>query len=451
MVKNLTTGSPRRLIITFAVPLLIGNLFQQLYNIADTLIVGQTLGVSALAGVGSTAGIMFLVIGFMQGLTAGLAIPLGRAFGAGDAAGVRRSFALGLWISALVALAVSLAGALSARWLLEVMQTPADILEDAAAYLTVILGGSAAVTFYSLLANTLRALGDSRTPLYFLMIAAVLNIGLDLLFILGFGWGTAGAGWATVISQLLSVLLCALYLWRKVSQLHISPADFTPARGELTEHLRMGFPMAFQLSVIALGTVLIQYALNLLGSTAVAAYSVAQKVESLAMFPLVSFGIAVGAFTAQNVGAGRLERVRLGVKQTGAVSILFGYTAGALIIAAMPLLVTAFVGQGHGEVTHLARLYFLVSVPLYPALSLLFIYRYALQALGNALVPTLAGFLELAARILTVLLVAPAFGYLGIIIANPLAWVGALIPLAYTYRRAFTRSMVKTATEGESA
>ncbi|MDO4898543.1 MAG: MATE family efflux transporter [Rothia sp. (in: high G+C Gram-positive bacteria)] len=439
MVKNLTLGSPRRLIINFAIPLLIGNLFQQLYNIADTLIVGQTLGVKALAGVGSTAGIMFLIIGFMQGLTAGLAIPLGRAFGAGDAAGVRRSFAIAVWVSATVALMVSASGALLAPQILKVMQTPADIMQDATAYLTVILAGSAAVTFYNLLANTLRALGDSRTPLYFLIIAAVLNILLDLLFIVGFGWGVAGAGWATVISQLLAAILCCVYLWQTVEQLHLSAEDFRPVSGELHEHLRMSLPMAFQFSVIALGTLLIQYSLNLLGSTSVAAYSVAQKIESLTMFPLVSFGVAVGFFTAQNMGAGLHDRVRLGVRQTAVISIIFGCTVGVFIIAAMPLLVAAFLGAGHGEVTELARLYFLVSVPLYPALSLLFIYRFALQALGNAFIPTLAGFLELAARLLTVLLIVPAFGYTGVVVANPMAWIFALIPLAFTYRRSFIK------------
>ncbi|KLA48043.1 diguanylate cyclase, partial [Ligilactobacillus ruminis S23] len=282
-MKTLTKGNPIKLILLFAVPLLIGNLFQQLYSLSDTIIVGQTLGVDALAAVGSTGSIQFLIIGFAQGLTAGLSILTAQYFGAGDYQKVRQSFVTSIVITVIVTVLLTIFSLTFVGKILDLMQTPAEIKNDAQTFISVIFASMVVLMAYNLLSNIIRALGDSKTPLYFLIFATIVNVILELLFLLVFHWGIAGAGFATVLAQGVSVVLCIVYIIRKLPLLQIEWKDFkTITKKSLGKHLYVGLPMAFQMSIIAIGSVLLQSALNGLGTTAVAASTAGGKIDQLA-------------------------------------------------------------------------------------------------------------------------------------------------------------------------
>ena len=291
-MKTLTKGNPIKLILLFAVPLLIGNLFQQLYSLSDTIIVGQTLGVDALAAVGSTGSIQFLIIGFAQGLTAGLSILTAQYFGAGDYQKVRQSFVTSIVITVIVTVLLTIFSLTFVGKILDLMQTPAEIKNDAQTFISVIFASMVVLMAYNLLSNIIRALGDSKTPLYFLIFATIVNVILELLFLLVFHWGIAGAGFATVLAQGVSVVLCIVYIIRKLPLLQIEWKDFkTITKESLGKHLYVGLPMAFQMSIIAIGSVLLQSALNGLGTTAVAASTAGGKIDQLATLPMMSFGV----------------------------------------------------------------------------------------------------------------------------------------------------------------
>jgi len=432
-MKDMTQGSPIKLIIMFTIPLLIGNLFQQFYNMADTLIVGRTIGVNALAAVGSTGSIMFFIIGFAQGLTAGLSIITAQRFGAKDIAGVRKSVGTSFWISIVFTIVLTILSVVFTKPALVMMNTPVEILDDAYSYLIVINAGVGAAVLFNLLANLLRALGDSRTPLLFLVIASILNILLDLVFILVFKMGVAGAGLATVISQLFSCLLCLIYIHKKVPLLQFKTADWSIDWAFIGQHMRVGFPMGFQASIIAIGAIILQITLNGLGAMAVAAYTAAQKIDMLATQPMNSFGVTMATFAAQNFGANRIDRIRLGVKQCILLSGSFSILVGALVIFAGPSAVSLFVGQGQEQLLDLSGQYFLANGTTYLLLSLLFIYRFSLQGLGQSFIPTVAGIMELIMRVVAAMFLSALIGFPGACLANPLAWLGALIPLGTAY------------------
>ncbi|CAM3673023.1 MULTISPECIES: MATE family efflux transporter [Paenibacillus] len=432
-MKDMTQGSPIKLIIMFTIPLLIGNLFQQFYNMADTLIVGRTIGVNALAAVGSTGSIMFFIIGFAQGLTAGLSIITAQRFGAKDIAGVRKSVGTSFWISIVFTIVLTILSIVFTKPALVMMNTPVEILDDAYSYLIVINAGVGAAVLFNLLANLLRALGDSRTPLLFLVIASILNIVLDLVFILVFKMGVAGAGLATVISQLFSCLLCLIYIHKKVPLLQFKTADWSIDWTFIGQHMRVGFPMGFQASIIAIGAIILQITLNGLGALSVAAYTAAQKIDMLATQPMNSFGVTMATFAAQNFGANRIDRIRLGVKQCILLSGSFSILVGVLVIVAGPAAVSLFVGQGQEQLLDLSGQYFLANGTTYLLLSLLFIYRFSLQGLGQSFIPTVAGIMELIMRVVAAMFLSALIGFPGACLANPLAWLGALIPLGTAY------------------
>ncbi len=357
-MNDLTKGKPLKLIFWFTIPLLIGNIFQQFYSLSDTLIVGQTLGVKALAAVGSTGSVQFLIIGFAQGLTAGLSIITAQHYGARDYKGVRRSFAISIVISLIVGLILTALSMVLVDHILVLMQTPADIMVNARTFLQIMLGGMLAPIAFNLLSNIIRALGDSRTPLWFLIISSLINIGLELLFILVFHWGIAGAGWATILAQLLASLMCVVYIILKVPVLHIGRRHFHLVAKEVRAHLNVGLPMAFQMSIIAIGTIVLQAALNSLGTNSVAATTAAQKIDQLATQPLMSFGVTMATFAAQNYGAKQYERIITGVKQTMWLSGSFSVAAGLIEIIWGKQLVGLFVGHQDVAVLNLSQTYF---------------------------------------------------------------------------------------------
>ena len=433
MAKDMTSGKPIKLIWNFTIPLLIGNLFQQLYNMADTFIVGRTIGVHALASVGSTGSIIFLILGFANGLTAGLAIPLAQRYGAKNYSGVKRSFYVSILISAMVAILLTILSMLFCRQILEIMQTPVEIIDGAYDYLMVIFAGIFSSMAFNLLSNIFRSIGDAKTPLYFLVIACIMNIILVVVFIAGFGMGVEGAGYATVLSQIFSALACILYIWKKIPILRLNSKDFVAESSDVKEHVRISFPMAFQSSIIAIGAIIIQITLNQLGATAVAAYTAAQKIDQVAILPMMSFGVTMATFVAQNYGAKKYDRIWRGVRDCIKLSLTFAISVGIILNVFSPIFIRAFVGVGHEEVVELGAIYFITNGTMYSLLSLLFIYRYTLQGVGKTFTPTVAGIMELCMRAFAAVVLSNLYGYTGATMANPLAWLGSLIPLIIAY------------------
>lgn len=432
MTKDLTRGNPLKLIFFFTIPLLIGNLFQQFYSMADTLIVGRTLGVNALAAVGCTGGITFLILGFAQGVTAGLSIITAQRFGAEDAAGVRRSFTTSILISAVTTVVLTAVSVPLAHTILHLLNTPAEIEEQAYEYIIVILAGIVASMLFNLLSNIIRALGDSRTPLFFLIIASIINIVLDFVFILNFHMGVAGAGYATVLAQLISCACCFAFIAKKLPILHLHRQDWKITRQDLTAHARVAFPMGFQSSIIAIGTLILQTALNGLGSTSVAAYTAASKVDQLAIMAMMSFGMTMATYAAQNYGAGKMDRIRKGVRQCLMISVGLSVVMAFVNIVFGKYLVRLFVEDAAG-VIDLAQVYLIINSSCYFILAVLFVIRYTLQGLGKSFVPTFAGIMELVMRTVAALALVGPFGFAGASASNPLAWLGSTIPLCISY------------------
>lgn len=435
MKKDMTEGNPVKLIIGFMIPLLIGNLFQQFYNMADAFIVSRTVGVTAFSAIGSTLSLQFLILGLAIGITAGLAVITAQRFGRKDEAGLRRNLATSLIISVVVAAVLTLVTTTFTEEILTLMRTPEETYAYAYDYLNVLFRGIGAVILFNYLANLLRAIGDSKTPLYFLIITSLLNIVLDYVFILGFDMGIQGAALATVTSQITSSVLCLLYIWKKVPILRIYKEDWTFSAAEFKEHLRIGLPYGFQYSIIAIGSVAITITLNQLGATAVASYTAAQKIDAVAVLPLQSFGVTMSTYAAQNYGARKLNRVWYGVNQAVKMSIVYSIFIGILLLLFGRNLATLFVGaDAPAEVLRMVQLYFLTNVSFYSILAVLFIYRHTLQGLGNSLAPTVAGIGELIARIGAASFLSIPLGFLGATISNPLAWFAAFVPLVLAYR-----------------
>ncbi|WP_424350042.1 MATE family efflux transporter [Latilactobacillus sp. 5-91] len=432
-MHDLTKGNPLKLIIMFTGPLLIGNIFQQLYSVIDTLIVGRTIGVDALAAVGSTGGLNMLIIGFCTGTTAGLSIMTAQRYGAQDYKGVKRSFATSIVISAVITLILTVISVIFARYILVIMKTPASIIVDAQKFITIIFAGIFASMAFNLLSNIIRALGDSRTPLFFLVIGVIVNILFDFIFILGLHMGVEGAGYATVSAQIIAAILCLVYIYRRIPILVLRRKDFKITKKDITDHLKVGLPMGFQSSIIAIGSIVLQIMLNTLGASAVAAYTAAGKIDQLATQVGNSFGIALATYAAQNYGAREYGRISKGVRQTLTVSIIFSLVMGALIIIFGRPLVNLFIGDQQPHVTALAQIYFRFNSSSYFILAILFAIRYTLQGLGQSFIPTLAGIAELFMRIFAGIILVRMLGFTGASMANPLAWIGSCLVLLSSY------------------
>lgn len=431
--RNLTEGNPAKLILLFTVPLLIGNIFQQFYNIADTFIVGRTIGINALAAVGCTGSIMFLIVGFAQGLTAGLTIITAQKFGADDKQGVKESYFVGIVISLILTIILTTISTIFARPILELMNTPAEIIDDAYNFVFIIFLGIIASMFFNFFSNIIRALGDSRTPLVYLVVACILNIILEFGFILIFKMGVRGAALATVIAQGVSALLCIWYIKRNLPVLKLTKSDLKISKDVFIEHVRMALPMGFQASIIAIGAIIVQFALNSLGAVSVAAYTAAQKIDTIAIQPMMSFGITMATYTAQNYGAGKIERIKEGVRKCILISVSFSIIVGLTNTLAGHFLTAIFVGYDQKEVISLSQLYLTSNGLCYFILSLLFIYRYTLQGVGQSFIPTVAGIMELLMRTFAAIELSKPLGFLGVSLSNPLAWFGACIPLISAY------------------
>ena len=439
MARTLTTGSPWRVILMFSVPLLLGNVVQQLYQVADAIVVGRWLGVEALAAVGATGSLLFLLLGFAWGLTSGFAIPTAQAYGAQDPAAVRRSVASGTALTAITSVVLTVGAPMLSEPALRLLQTPAELMDDAVVFAQISFLGASTMMFFNYLSAIIRAIGDSRTPLIFLTLSCVLNVGLVMLMVGPWGWGVAGAALATVVSQAVSVLLCIEYVRRRVPVLRMTRLDWKVTRDDLREHLRLGLPMGFQASIIGIGTLAVQVRLNELGADAVAAYTTASRVDGLAIALLMSLGLATSMFVAQNHGGGRPDRIRRGVVQATWLALGSAVVLGVLLMVFGAHLVRVFVGDGSDEVVDLAALMLIINGSTYSALAVLFILRGALQGLGHTMIPTVTGVVELFARVGAAVLLGAIFGFVGVAWSNPLAWIGAVVILIPAYLHAHRR------------
>ncbi len=444
MTRNLTVGSPMRLILGFALPTLFGLLFQQMYNMVDTMIVGKLLGSMALAAVGATGSINFLVIGFCTGVCSGFAIPVAREMGAEDYSRMRRYVANAAFLAVLFALATTVLTCLFCRTVLTIMQTPSDIYENSLRYIFVIFLGIPATYLYNLLAGILRSLGDSRTPVCFLALSSVLNIALDFLFILHTGMGVAGASVATVVSQAVSGLACLVYVVLRFPVLRMNREE-RRLNGSICRDLCvMGIPMGLQYSITAIGSIILQSAVNGLGSLCVAAVAAGAKLYMVLACPFEALGTAMATYCGQNVGAGKLERLGHGIRDCALLGVGYAILAAVAMAFFAPACAMLFLDPNEGEIVTLVAMvsrYVRVSTLFFFSLALVNIVRFSIQGMGYSVFAILSGMMEMIARMLTGLLLIPAFGFRAACFASPIAWLCAdcfLIPAClYCIRRLY--------------
>ena len=433
MVRSMTSGSPIRLILAFTVPLLIGNVFQQFYNIADIIIVGRIMGVHALAAVGAAGPLFMLLIGLTIGLTSGFSVITGQRFGAGDRESVRHSVAMSVMLAIGMAVVLTAVMVVLMPQIMILMNISGELYDDAYHYISIISYGIIAMMMYNLLSAICRALGDSRTPLYFLMISSVLNVGLALLFIQQFGWGVPGSAIALVIAQGVSAILCLSYMLKRFPMLRLTRSDWGWDSAFAWKHLRLGLPMAAQFTIISLGILAVQSICNTFGSETIAGFVSASRIEQLAIQPMVSFGVAMAVYSAQNFGARNYDRIRAGVRQCSLVS--FGFCVCAVV--AMMLfgreLIAVFTSEPDAELLDQASLYLRTSVPFYLFLGQIFVYRNALQGMGISSVPLISSIIELFLRGFAAFVLAGIWGFFGICCASPICWVVACLFTAGSY------------------
>jgi putative MATE family efflux protein len=433
--KSMVTGNPGKIILDFTVPIFVGNVFQQFYNMADTVIVGKFVGTGALAAVGSTGTVMFLIFGFVLGMTAGFTVLTAQKFGAGDMRAMRQTVGNAAVLSIVMSVILTAASMLSMRPLLTLMHTPEDIFADAYAYIMVICAGICAQMLYNLLASVLRAIGNSKVPLFFLVLSALLNIVLDMVLIIVFRLGTVGAAYATVVSQGVSGVLCLVYIAKKVPVLRLGKDDWKP-RAILVKHqLMMGFPMALQYSITALGTMMVQTSLNLLGSLQVAAFTAASKIEQVVTQAYVAMGTTMATYCAQNMGAGEVSRIRQGFKAVTIMGSVYAVVTGGIVMTGGKYMTYLFVSGGVAELMGQVDIYLKCVGIFFIPLAIVNIYRNGIQGMGYGVLPMLAGVAELFGRGLAAIVATRQNSYVGVCLASPAAWVlaGMLLVAMYFY------------------
>ncbi len=440
--KDMTVGSPMKLILGFSIPLLFGFLFQQFYNVVDTVIVGRFLGMEALAGVGATGSVNFMIVGFCMGVCSGFAIPVAHKFGAKDYAGMRQVVANCVWLSIAFASVMTITVCLLCRNILVWMNTPEDIFQNSYSYILIIFMGIPATYLYNILSGIIRSLGDSKTPLVFLTLSSFLNIGLDLMCILVFHMGVAGAAVATVASQLISGILCLFYMIKKFEILHISREEWKINVGHMKMLCSMGIPMGLQYSITAIGSVILQTAVNGLGSLAVASVTAGSKVSMFFCCPFDAMGSTMATYGGQNVGAKNLERVGKGLKDCILLGTIYSMLAFVIMYFFGDNLAALFVDEAGGQMLKNARTFLIINSAFFIPLALVNIIRFLIQGMGFSTFAILAGVFEMAARTLAGLVLVPRFGFIGACFASPLAWIFAdifLIPAYLHVRRKLQR------------
>ena len=438
MTKDMTSGSPAKLIFGFAIPMFLGLLFQQFYSMVDTLIVGKFLGVNPLAGVGSTNSLNFMVLGFCMGVCNGFAIPVAQMFGAKEEHRLRRYVTNGAWLCIVFSIVMTLVVVAVCRPVLVLMQTPEEIFEYAYVYIVIVFWGIPCTFLYNILAAIIRSLGDSKTPVIFLAISSGINIVLDLVFVLVFDMGVEGPAIATVLAQGVSGIICLWYMYRKFPVLHASREEWRPEFSYMGKLCYIGIPMGLQYSVTAIGTLVLQAAVNGLGAAVVAGVTAGQKINAFIQCPLEALGQTMAPYAGQNMGAGKIDRIGKGLKS--AVLMGWGVSIICFLIAVLfgKQLTTLFVDASETTIISYSYQFLLYCTGGYCLLTLVNTVRFTIQGMGFSVFAILSGIMEMIARILAATVVVQMIGFAGTCLAHPMAWLFAdvfLIPAFFWCRK----------------
>ena len=444
--KEMTSGAPLPLILNFTLPLLLGNLLQQTYSLVDAAIVGKFLGINALASVGASSSVIFLILGFCNGCCGGFGIPIAQKFGAHDYSTMRKYVWASLKLTTVMSVLIAIVSTLLCAFNLRTMRTPENIFYDAYLYLLITFIGVPCTFFYNLFSCIIRALGDSKTPFWFLLFSTILNILLDLFCILVLGWGVAGASIATVVSQGLSAFLCYHYMMRKFEILQATPSERRFDRRLALNMLGIGVPMGLQFSITAIGSIMLQSANNALGTACVAAFTSAMRIKMFFLCPLESLGMAMATYCGQNYGAGKPERIWSGIKASFLLMGVYVVANFFILWFGAKYMALLFVSAAEVEIIKDTELFLHVAATFFPTLGLLCILRYSIQGVGYTTLAMLSGVSQLIARIQVSVLAVPAFGYIAVCFGDPTAWMAADLFLVPTfiviYRRLKSRGVV---------
>lgn len=425
MVKDMTNGSPSRHILGFAVPMLFGMLFQQFYNLVDTIIVGKTLGVEALAGVGATGSINFMIIGFCMGVCNGFVIPVAQCFGAKKPADLRKYVFNGYICSIVFAIVLTLASVIFCRRILIIMNTPADIIDHAYNYIVVIFIGIPTVFLYNMVSGVIRSLGDSKTPVVFLVLSSIINVVLDFFLILVCKMGVAGAGWATVTSQLISGLTCLIYMYKKYDILKGDKSERVLDRRFITNLCMNGVPMGLQYSITAIGSTILQAAVNTLGSTYVAAMTAGSKMFNFTCCPFDALGSTMATYAGQNGGAAKIKRLGQGVRSAMIIGSVYSVLSLIALYFTTDYIALLFVNASETTIIALTRQFILASACFYIPLTGVNVVRFCIQGMGFSVFAISAGILEMIGRAFAAIILIPNIGFIGACLASPIAWIAA--------------------------
>ena len=425
MVKDMTNGSPSKHILGFAVPMLFGMLFQQFYNLVDTIIVGKTLGVEALAGVGATGSINFMIIGFCMGVCNGFVIPVAQCFGAKKPADLRKYVFNGYICSIVFAIVLTLASVIFCRRILIIMNTPADIIDHAYNYIVVIFIGIPTVFLYNMVSGVIRSLGDSKTPVVFLVLSSIINVVLDFFLILVCKMGVAGAGWATVTSQLISGLTCLIYMYKKYDILKGDKSERVLDRRFITNLCTNGVPMGLQYSITAIGSTILQAAVNTLGSTYVAAMTAGSKMFNFTCCPFDALGSTMATYAGQNVGAAKIKRLGQGVRSAMIIGSVYSVLSLIALYFTTDYIALLFVNASETTIIALTRQFILASACFYIPLTGVNVVRFCIQGMGFSVFAISAGILEMIGRAFAAIILIPNIGFMGACLASPIAWIAA--------------------------
>ena len=427
--KTLTEGTPWKQILLFSIPIFWGNVFQLLYSLVDTKIVGSTLGTEALAAVGSVSTLHTLMTGFLNGLTLGFSLITAMCFGAKNRKRLKKTFAAAISLGVLTTLALVLMLMIFLHPVLNLLHVPQAQFEMAYAYISVLIVGLFATLFYNLCANTLRAIGDALTPLIFLILATVSNIGMDYLFILGFQMGVQGAAYATVLAQLLSVVLCLIRIFRKFPILHIQKEDFRFDRELMAEMYKSGLSMGLMSCLVGIGTILLQSAINTLGTTVIVAHTAARKVFELVSLPNSVLGSAMATYCGQNYGARRFARIRQGIRASLIIAAVWAVVVFLICHTIEGKLIQFVASTTNPDVIYWGSTYLKVDMSFIVICGVIVILRNSMQGFGDRVIPVFSSCIELAGKIMFAFVFAPMFAYWGIIWAEPMVWIAMVIPL----------------------
>mgnify|MGYP004527303143 FL=1 len=441
--NDMTVGSPVKLIIQFMIPMFLGNVFQQFYNIVDSIVAGQFIGVDALAAIGSTGSLMFFVTGWLNGLSSGFAIIVAQRFGARKYDEMRHYVAMSFYLMAAFALVMTAAFLALNEPILRLMNSPENVMQDVKSYMGIIYAGLIITAAYDILAAVLRALGDSRSPLYFLIISAGINVVLDIVLICVFGMGVEGCAYATVIAQGISAVCCIIYIVKKYPILHLKKENFAISLDSFRRLIALGIPMGLQFSITAIGTIIVQGAVNIYGTTYMAGFSAAGKIQNIASMVAVSMGATIATYVGQNRGAGKMDRVKQGVNYCWIMLLVWSVIEMILMYFGGKYFTYLFVSSSKTDVINVSVTYFHTVFWAYPFLCTIFLFRNALQGMGYGLVPMLGGVFELVARTAIVVFVAGKTTFAGVCLADPVAWIAALIPLIPYYFHIMKKSFKK--------